>query len=98
MFEMFYNRRNTIIGPYLDLLPKFDTNFQYFNYLPSFWSTEIKNLFNTLPSSRFEFYKREQQLVAIERYIGEIESGLFFSCRQSNQVGQGLEGTKKQEV
>ena len=72
MFEMFYNRRNTIIGPYLDLLPKFDTNFQYFNYLPSFWSTEIKNLFNTLPSSRFEFYKREQQLVAIERYIGEI--------------------------
>ena len=72
MFEMFYNRRNTIIGPYLDLLPKFDTNFQYFNYLPSFWSTEIKNIFNTLPSSRFEFYKREQQLVAIERYIGEI--------------------------
>ena len=69
MFEMFYNRRETRIGPYLDLLPLFDTNFQYFQYLPSFWPSEIKALFDTLPSSRFEFAKREEQIVNIERYV-----------------------------
>ena len=72
MFEMFYNRRETRIGPYLDLLPLFDTNFQYFQYLPSFWPSEIKALFDTLPSSRFEFAKREEQIVNIERYVRSV--------------------------
>ena len=72
MFEMFYNRGSTIIGPYLDLLPLFDTNFQYFSYLPSFWSTEVKELFNTLPSSKFEFAESENQIKQIEAYVEKM--------------------------
>ena len=50
MFEMFYNRRETRIGPYLDLLPLFD-KLSIFSVPPSFWPSEIKALFDTLPAS-----------------------------------------------
>lgn len=72
MFEKFYNYHNTSISPYLNNLPSWTGNKEYFSFIPRFWNEDLRALFQTMESGKQQWNERSHNYNMAEIYVRSV--------------------------